>query len=52
VAENYDQGTWLGKRKNISVLPLKLAGSRALTQGKRNVLAHWRCDHEILVTRK
>jgi hypothetical protein len=31
---------------------MKLAGSQALAQDKRNVLAHWRCDHGVLATRK
>jgi hypothetical protein len=30
----------LERRKKISALPLKLAGSQALAQGKKNVLAH------------
>jgi hypothetical protein len=30
----------LEKRKKLSALPLKLAGSQALAQGKKNVLAH------------
>jgi hypothetical protein len=30
----------LEKRKKISKLPLKLAGSQALAQDKKNVLAH------------
>jgi hypothetical protein len=30
----------LGKRKRISVLPLKLVGSQASAQDKRTALAH------------
>jgi hypothetical protein len=30
----------LEKRKKLSALHLKLAGSQALAQGKKNVLAH------------
>jgi hypothetical protein len=30
----------LEKRNDISALPLKLAESKALAQGKKNVLAH------------
>jgi hypothetical protein len=41
----------LGKRKRISVLPLKLVGNQASTQDKRSALAHWRCGHEILATK-
>jgi hypothetical protein len=39
-------------RKQISALPLRLAGSQALAQYKKSVLAHWRYGHEILATRK
>jgi hypothetical protein len=34
------KGTCLTKEKNISALPLKLAGSQALAQGKMSALAH------------
>jgi hypothetical protein len=39
IAKNYDQRTCLG-RKQISALPLRLAGSQALAQYKKSVLAH------------
>jgi hypothetical protein len=42
----------LDKRKKISALPLRLAGSQALAQDKRSALAHGRYDHEALATRK
>jgi hypothetical protein len=40
------------RKKLLSALPLKLDGSQALAQGKKNVLAHLRCDRGILATRK
>jgi hypothetical protein len=41
---------WRGGK--ISLLPLKLYESQALVQDKEDVLAHWRCDHEVLATKK
>jgi hypothetical protein len=40
------------KREKISLLPLKLVENQALVLDKKNVLAHWRCDHEVLATKK
>jgi hypothetical protein len=40
------------RRGKISLLPLKLDENQALVLDKEDVLAHWRCGHEVLATKK
>jgi hypothetical protein len=40
------------KKREISILPLKLDESQALVQDREDVLAHYRYDHEVLATKE